>query len=59
MTKFLSGKKTHSLGTGMIMLGVLTMLRPELPSDVDAPQIIAEGLGFIFLRLGITKAAAA
>ena len=45
MFPFLSGSKTYLIGLAMIIYGW----------HKGDPEIIMEGLGFIFLRMGISK----
>ena len=43
--EFLRGKKTYAIGILMVILGILQ----------GNNQLILEGLGFIFVRAGISK----
>lgn len=52
------GKKTYITGAGMVIAALLTLLAPEIASTlhivVDDPgELLAQGLGFIFVRKGI------
>ena len=52
--KWLSGKKTHMTGLGMVLVAAGMVLQGQM-SIADALMPALNGMGLIALRLGIAK----
>ena len=53
ISNFLTGNKTYITGLAMIVLGLTEFYLGKMNQN-DALELIGTGLGFIFLRKGVT-----